>query len=159
MLNKKVTIKNGLGSQKELVATKPIKKDEVVWTLDKDQEILTKFERDNLPKDIRKLAFQYKDGYIVVSDNSQYMNHSCDPNTWWINDETLVARRDVKKGEEVTYDYSTADVGDWVASWRCRCGSKLCRKRITGNDCLKKDFQEKYKGHLQSCVEKYIYEH
>ena len=85
------------------------------------------------------------------------MNHSCDPNTWWVSDTQLAARRTIKQGEEVTYDYSTSDVSpDWVAQWECQCGAKDCRKRISSIDCLREDFQRKYGGHLPSWVKEFI---
>jgi uncharacterized protein len=155
MLSKRVGITQN-GNEKSLTTLQKIMKDDIVWTLDKNEKVLSKEERDKLPPDIRKLAFQYKDGYIVVTDGSQFMNHSCDPNLWWKGDESLIAKRDITKGEELTYDYSTADVGDWVAGWDCMCGSDNCRKRITGNDCLSKDFRNNYKGHLPSWVLEYI---
>ncbi len=142
-----------------LFAQKNIKKGAIVWKLDFSERILTKDERDNLPQEIRKLAFQYKNGYIVVHDGSQYMNHSCDPNTWWTSDSELSALRDIKVGEEVTYDYSTADIGDWEAGWECKCGSLNCRHRITGRDCLDPDFQKKYKNHLPTRTQEYIDNH
>ncbi len=156
MLHKDIkTRKNRLG-EKGLFALKYIKKGEVIWKLDKNEKILTYEERDNLPPKTRKLAFQYKNGFIVVSDGSQFMNHSCDPNTWWTKDNVLSASRDIKAREEVTYDYSTADVGEWTASWECACGTDYCRKRITGKDCLNTDFQKRYKNHLPSWVENFI---
>lgn len=157
MLYFKTLTKTDINGEKFLVVVdEDISKGDVVWELDKDEKILTKEEREKLPPQIRKFAFQYKDGYIVVHDGSELMNHSCDPNLWWGSDDNLVARRNIRKGDELTYDYSSADVGDWTASWECDCKSENCRKRITGNDCLDKGFQEKYQGHLPSWVMKYI---
>ncbi len=156
MLSKNIEIRESKNGEKGLFAIERIKKGEIIWKLDKNEKILTKEKRDNLPPDIRKLAFQYKDGYVVTSDRSQFMNHSCDPNTWWTKDDELSASRDIKSGEEVTYDYSTADVGDWIASWKCNCGAKNCRKRITGKDCLNSNFQKRYINHLPSWVRNFI---
>lgn len=156
MLNSKVEVKNISKNESGLFAKENIKKGAVVWRLDPTEKLLTKDERDSLPDKIKKLAFQYKDHFIVVNDQSEFMNHSCDPNLGFSSDEELSAIRDIKAGEELTYDYSTADVGDWIASWECKCGSKICRGKITGNDCLKKDFQEKYKNYLPSWVVEYI---
>jgi hypothetical protein len=41
--------------------------------------------------------------------------------------------RDIEKGEELTYDYSLADSNPNF-SINCSCGSRDCRKTITGND-------------------------
>ena len=121
MLNPKVVINNLPNNEKGLFASGDIQKGEVVWKLDPNEKVLTKTERDNLPPEIKKLAFQYKDGFVVVHDGSEFMNHSCDPNLGFSSDEELSVMKDINAGEELTYDYSTADVGDWTASWNCNC--------------------------------------
>jgi len=77
MLNKNIEKREIGDGQMGLFAQKNIKKGNVIWRLDSSEKILTKDERDNLPQKIRKFAFQYKSGYIVVRDGSEYMNHSC----------------------------------------------------------------------------------
>lgn len=59
------------------------------------------------------------------------MNHSCDPNLGFTSNEKLSVMKDIVAEEELTYDYSTADIGDWVGDWKCNCGSKDCRGKIT----------------------------
>lgn len=73
-------------------------------------------------------------------------NHSCDPNLWWTGPYTLAARRDLAPGDEVTNDYatSTAEPGFTLD---CRCGTALCRGRITGEDWRRPDLQERYGEH------------
>jgi hypothetical protein len=68
-------------------------------------------------------------------DVSDRMNHSCDPTVWMLNEVTLVARRALAAGEEVTADYALWE-GDesWTARWRCRCGTSVCRVVLTGRD-------------------------
>ena len=39
-----------------------------------------------------------------------YMNHSCDSNAGVVDDRKLVAAKDIKKGEEITVDYSSYDI-------------------------------------------------
>ena len=39
-------------------------------------------------------------------DLADFMNHSCDPNVWMQDEVTLVARRDIQLGEELTADYA-----------------------------------------------------
>jgi SET domain-containing protein len=69
---------------------------------------------------------------------AMFINHSCDPNC-----ETFIERghiwidamRDIRKGEELTYDYmydtdrSYTD-DDLFRYYGCACGSKKCRKTI-----------------------------
>lgn len=87
----------------------------------------------------------------------QYLNHSCDPNIWLIDEVTLAARRDIAAGEEITADYSTWSIDEnWAMDESCRCGSSLCRHRITGNDWELKELQERYKGHFVPFINKRI---
>ena len=82
-------------------------------------------------------------------DPADLINHSCDPTMWLADDVTLVARRDIAAGQELTADYCMWEADeDWVADWECRCGSPLCRGQITGRDWRQTELQERYWGHL-----------
>lgn len=87
-----------------------------------------------------------------------FFNHSCDPNTWVkIIDKRafLVALRNIKNDEEITFDYSTTMLNDdW--SMLCKCGNKSCRKIIKEFKYLPKDIQEKYI--TMAIVPKYVIE-
>ncbi|GAA3239921.1 SET domain-containing protein [Dactylosporangium siamense] len=73
-------------------------------------------------------------------------NHGCDPNLWWVDAYTLVARRDIRAGEELTNDYGTSTASpDFVMP--CRCGSPLCRGEVTGNDWRRPELRHRYGGH------------
>ena len=78
-----------------------------------------------------------------------FINHSCDPNLWITDGVNLIARRERIRGEEVTMDYAThfADAS-WTMNGSCHCGSKLCRRVITGRDWMLQDLQERYSGHF-----------
>jgi hypothetical protein len=73
-------------------------------------------------------------------------NHGCDPNLWWAGPYTLVARRDVAAGEEVTNDYATS-TGVAAFTMSCRCGSPLCRRTVTGEDWRRTELQQRYGDH------------
>ncbi|XP_077231882.1 histone-lysine N-methyltransferase, partial [Tasmannia lanceolata] len=69
----------------------------------------------------------------------RFINHSCDPNCrtekWMVNGEVcigLFAIRDIKKGEEVTFDYNYVRVFG-AAAKKCVCGSSECRGYIGGD--------------------------
>ncbi|XP_042059152.1 histone-lysine N-methyltransferase ASHH2-like [Salvia splendens] len=69
----------------------------------------------------------------------RFINHSCDPNCrtekWMVNGEVCVglfAIRDIKKGEEVTFDYNYVRVFG-AAAKKCVCGSPNCRGYIGGD--------------------------
>jgi hypothetical protein len=60
------------------------------------------------------------------------INHSCEPSAGIRLDRggyRLLALREIRPGEEVTYDYSTYLAGDHEAM-RCSCGSRRCRGLI-----------------------------
>lgn len=76
----------------------------------------------------------------------RYGNHSCDPNLWHEGATTIVARRAIGRGEELTLDYATHTISPgW--SMHCRCGSPLCRNQVTGNDWQLPALQERYGHH------------
>ncbi|GAB2903820.1 SET domain-containing protein-lysine N-methyltransferase [Streptomyces mayteni] len=70
---------------------------------------------------------------IDPAEPVRYGNHSCEPNLWHADAVTIVARRDIATGEELTSDYATlTGVEEWAMD--CHCGSGLCRGRVTGRD-------------------------
>jgi SET domain-containing protein len=77
---------------------------------------------------------------------NHYGNHSCDPNLWWADCYTLVARRHILAGEEVTSDYATS-TGIAGFSMDCACGSSLCRRVITGEDWRRPELRNRYGDH------------
>lgn len=62
-----------------------------------------------------------------------YMNHSCDGNIGFDEHGNFITRRDIKKGEELTYDYGLAESNPGFRM-DCTCKAINCRKTITGND-------------------------
>lgn len=73
-----------------------------------------------------------------------YTNHSCDPNIALQGQIVFVAMRDIAPDEELTHDWATTDDLDYIME--CNCGSRNCRRTITGKDWMKLELQEKYKG-------------
>jgi uncharacterized protein len=85
------------------------------------------------------------------------LNHSCDSNLWMADEVTLIARRDISPGEEVTIDYSLQTAQPVAIIERaCRCGSPLCRGTITGDDWRLPDVQQRYRGHFSPFINKRI---
>lgn len=84
------------------------------------------------------------------------MNHSCDPNVWMADAITLVARRRVEPGEELTADYALwlYDV-DWTLE-PCHCGSPLCRGRVSSADWRIPELQVRYAGHFTPYIQQMI---
>lgn len=65
-------------------------------------------------------------------------NHSCDPNTWWVDAFTLAARRGIAADEEVTNDYATS-TDEESFTLACSCSSPLCRRVVAGGDWRRPD--------------------
>lgn len=84
---------------------------------------------------------------VLAPDTDNHAgNHSCDPNTWWIDPFSTATRRDVAIGEELTIDYGTiTDDADFSMS--CNCGSSVCRRVVTGTDWRRSDLQARYGTH------------
>lgn len=69
--------------------------------------------------------------YLGASGKADdYVNHSCEPNAGFRGEPVLVAMRDIRPGEEITWDYSTAiDEADFPG-FACHCGTTLCRGSV-----------------------------
>jgi len=69
------------------------------------------------------------------------------------NEVTLVARRAIEPGEELTTDYALFELDrDWSARWRCRCGTPHCRGVVTGRDYELPELQERYGTHFHPAL-------
>ena len=67
------------------------------------------------------------DGSAVDPNDARFINHSCDPNCQAYQENNRIfihAERDIKAGEELTYNYGF-DLDHW-ADHPCLCGSKYC---------------------------------
>ena len=81
-----------------------------------------------------------------ANDIEDYVNHSCGPNAGHMIKERkskFVAIRNIKKGQEVTFDYSTTMFNSGK-EMKCLCGNKNCRKLIQDFNYLPKKLQKKY---------------
>ena len=75
------------------------------------------------------------DGKVVlIGFPGRHVNHSCDPSAYVLYEEgqcSLVARRAVAAGAEVTCDYSLHLTGG--SAWPCHCGAARCRGTVVGD--------------------------
>jgi SET domain-containing protein len=105
----------------------------------KDMRKLSKYEQNHT-------SYTGKGKWVLMGIPERYVNHSCNPNTYF-KDNQDVALRKIKKGEEITTDYSVNGIDNW--KMECNCNSKKCRKTIYGNFLkLPKKLQVKYKPYL-----------
>lgn len=87
-----------------LVAREPIRAGEIVSRLSPNQphtliEDVLRAAPDEQER-ILRIAYQNSETTLVAEQGiERFMNHSCDPNTWWADDETMVASRDIAAGE------------------------------------------------------------
>ncbi len=151
----KIKVNSSGINRRGVFAVKPIKKDEVlaVW----GGYIITQKEFDALSKkkfkNIEDYATKIAEDFYLVSckegglEDDDFFNHSCNPNAGIRGHIMMVAMRDIKKDEEITYDYVMTDA-DFDYSFNCNCGSKNCRKKITTSDWKIPALQKKYKGYF-----------
>ncbi|MBZ0294141.1 MAG: SET domain-containing protein [Anaerolineae bacterium] len=140
-----------------LFATAFIPGGTVIWQQEPDAQHFTEAEVMQLPPEIRRLCHLYQGVFVLSQGDAEYMNHSCDPNTAHLDDETLIAIRDIFPGDEVTYDYATCEIDPTLwPDWECHCGAPHCRHVVSVRDCLDPAFQARYQGFLPSWTLEYI---
>ena len=78
---------------------------------------------------------------------ARLLNHSCEPNCGIKNFFEITAMRDIKSGEEVTWDYEMTEDHPY---WRmeCTCGTKSCSKIIGAYSNMPAATRKKYKGYI-----------
>ncbi len=101
-----------------------------------------------MPEVRRRFALQIDDDRYLVTPLrgigvADLVNHACDPTAVLAGADTLVARRDLVPGDEVTYDYATSDANPFLG-FACRCGSPDCRGSITGEDWRDPTIQQRF---------------
>jgi hypothetical protein len=102
------------------------------------------------------LALPESDPVPSIDEN---LNHACDANSWLADEVSLVARRDISAGEEITLDQGTWNFDEDDYAWDtdcCTCGAEHCRGALTENDWKRSDVQERYRGHFHPYVQRMI---
>ncbi|MBW3011806.1 SET domain-containing protein-lysine N-methyltransferase [Candidatus Woesearchaeota archaeon] len=157
----KVEVRDAGKKGKGIFALVDIKKGEHI--LDITGEVIETENPEEYPGEVREhWAPVGKKGkkfrFITPESPWMYMNHSCECNAGVVNNRKLIACRDIKKGEEVTVDYSTYDLealtGERQLQMRCQCRSKHCRKIIKTFDQLGKRDQNRLKRFLSPYLKK-----
>jgi hypothetical protein len=108
-----------------------------------------------------KLVMQWDDNLFSVEDRGDdlgyFINHSCNSNAWMKEAFTIIVRRDIEINEEITADYALWEADEsYISKWECKCGSSLCRKKVTGKDWRLPELQERYKNHFTPLINKRI---
>ncbi|OGS36432.1 MAG: hypothetical protein A2293_06545 [Elusimicrobia bacterium RIFOXYB2_FULL_49_7] len=85
---------------------------------------------------ILKYSYERSDGVLLFPcDDVIYINHSCNSNTLGTPFGFDIAVRDIKSGEEITYDYRMFFENKWrgdnyYTEFTCRCGEPNCDRII-----------------------------
>ena len=137
---------------KGLFAKAPISKGEIIAI--KGGHILGSGDYAGLGNLPKQYCLQIDDGFFIgpradeeIGGNAIFINHSCEPNVGFEGQIIYVALRDIKPGEELCHDYAmcfTARKHDF----KCNCGAKGCRGRITDDDWKLRGLQERYGNHF-----------
>jgi uncharacterized protein len=80
----------------------------------------------------------------------KFINHSCEPNTYVLTDMRSGVRqtralKNLRVGDELTWDYALNIWEEWVGPVPCNCGAESCRRVIRGNYfTLPREIQRRY---------------
>lgn len=134
--------------QMGIFAVAPIARDEIVavW----GGEILTRAQVEQLPKQYQHYAMQVEEDFYLAGinqDDTNFFNHSCDPNLGLSGQMVLLALRDIPAGQELCFDYAMTDGSDYD-EFACLCGTPLCRKIVRGSDWQNPALWERYRGYF-----------
>jgi len=119
-------------------------------------------EMYQIPLDMQRYTMQIEERFVLgpaspVPEDTDFFNHSCDPNSGFRGQVFLVAMRDIKAGEEITFDYgmtvSVSGGSDMVFKMDCACGSPNCRRTITEQDWMLPGLQVRYKGYFSRYIQ------
>jgi len=127
--------------------------------------VMTVEEEARLPEPICDYSHQVTAEQVIGITRRSHIgptdlfNHSCDPNTGFKGQIFLVAMRDIRAGEAVTFDYCMVlKRGRHQVPYRidCACGATGCRGRVTSNDWRKPALQRRYNGYFQWYIQDII---
>lgn len=140
-----------------VVAVAPIRRGEVIviWS----GTLVDGEELSKLPASVKRYSLQVEEHHYLVSlsdcEPPDYVNHCCQPNAGLAGQLTLVAMRDIRPGEEVSYDYAMSD-GSPYDEFECRCGSPLCRGRVAADDWKRPELWVRYSGYFSPYLQRRI---
>lgn len=123
-----IIVKNSAIHGQGVYAARDFEKGEVVvlWSHTKE---LNHIELNALPEIEKHYVDIQGDRIFLLGIPERFINHSCDANTF-PGRKCDVAARTIKKGEEITADYSNFFIPG--SSFQCSCDSPHCRGLITG---------------------------
>lgn len=88
--------------------------------------------------------------YVVLAGLGSKVNHSCSPNCGIRMNPSgapdLVARKLIRLGDEITFDYAMRNYSIEHFPNRCGCGSRACRGSVSGWRDLPDERKHAYQG-------------
>lgn len=149
--NHKLILRETQKYGRAVFANDEIEKDEIIafW----DGLIYNAEKNSDLPNDFPLMvadhAIQFeKNKWRDSKGLARYINHSCDPNCGIKGLFSIVAMRNIKKDEEITWDYEMTENSDWQMD--CRCGTANCRKIIRAYRFLPGEIKIKYQNYTSA---------
>jgi len=150
----KVIVKKSKKENKGVFANQNFKKGEIIINIDYSKIVSKKNVMKLSKNNQNHTTYIGKDRYVIMKPPERFINHSCDPNVF-VNRKNLIAIRNIKKGEEITCDYSINGIDPWIM--KCNCGSKNCRKKVFGDfRKLGSKTKKKYLPYLEDWYKKEV---
>jgi len=90
-----------------------------------------------------KYSIQISENQHIVGELGNFINHSCNFNCYIYVDKEiwLVAKRNIRKDEELTFNYNTTEY-ELSCPFDCFCGGLDCQGIIKGYKHLKQEEKE-----------------
>lgn len=130
-----------------LFATRDIKKGEIIFKIKgKKVKFLIIDEKKADSADMNWFGYG-KNTWTDSNNYGVYFNHSCKPNSSIKGKVTFIANKNIKKGEEVTFDYSASEA-DIFFKFDCNCGNKECRKVVKSIQFLPRKIFNSYMPYI-----------
>ena len=146
-----------------IFAVEDIKKDDLIAIF--GGYIISLEDELKLPEKFRDQGVQISDDFVLTIkkeseiEDGGYFNHNCDPNAGFRGQIFLVAMKNIKKHEEITFDYAMVLYSSKKGipyNMKCLCESDNCRSFITDNDWKLPELQKKYSGYFQLYLQEKI---
>jgi hypothetical protein len=149
-IDPRVVLRHKEGGEKGLFAAGDMKRGEVILVF--TGKVVGLKELMSVGPRGLELSLQVNDNLWQIPTSAgpetcDFINHSCDANTGMEDSVTVVALRDITKGDEFRIDYGTVNSGVVTMAsdnFTCRCGAECCRRNVTSQDWRLAEVQQRY---------------
>lgn len=168
-INPKLEVRSaGGGNYRGLFAKEAVSEGELL--LINGGHIMTIAEDPIFSDGTKDLTLQINERFVIGTkyeheiEDSDYLNHSCEPNAGIKGQIFFVALRNIAVNEEITFDYAMVlhepegFKTEYEEGFECNCGSPICRGKVTYNDWKIPKLHARYDGffswYLQEKIDK-----